>query len=129
MVSDAVKEYGYDYAGRLVEEMVDGESKEFSYDARGNILSDGDKAYLYEGDVLKQCVVEGGADSLAFSHDSMGRMRVDGLAGVEMEYNSLNLISKVSRGDTVCVKYSYLADVRKISSLKVLRQQPLLLLL
>ncbi|MGN1225830.1 MAG: hypothetical protein ACI4TL_01175 [Candidatus Cryptobacteroides sp.] len=41
VVSDAVKEYGYDYAGRLVEEMVDGESKEFSYDARGNILSDG----------------------------------------------------------------------------------------
>ena len=102
------KEYGYDYAGRLVEEMVDGESKEFSYDARGNILSDDALMFIYDGDILSHCVK--GVDSLAFSHDQQGRMRVDGLAGVEMEYNSLNLISKVSRGDTVCVKYSYLAD-------------------
>ena len=53
-----------------------------------------------------------------FSHDDHGRMTQDGLAGVSIAYNHLNLPRKITRNDGTLVKYSYLADGSKASALK-----------
>ena len=115
-LGQGIKEYSYDYAGRLVQDMSKGVMTQYVYDARGNILYDGSKTYTYEGDMLKECQTVG--ETMTFTHDSMGRMTVDGYSGTQIEYNSLNLPSKIVKSGTSEVNYSYLANGDKLSSLK-----------
>lgn len=121
----------YDHAGRLSVETKTGTAvsgTEFSYDGRGNIVSLSDLAhrgeysrtYSYTGDVLnEEKVLRRGITTRTFSfvHDSLGRMTGDGRSGRQMEYNHMDLPSRISSGGSISVKYSYLADGIKTSSL------------
>jgi len=55
--------------------------------------------------------------SWTFAHDAHGRMAQDGLAGMSIEYNHLNLPRKVTYNGGTLVNYSYLADGSKAKSL------------
>ena len=114
--------YKYDYAGRLSTEKEGVIGLAYKYDARGNVLSVTNtprrNTYTYSGDrliSLKQVSI--GMVTSTFSYDSLGRMTHDGLNGLYMEYNCLDLVRKVSRDSTILVKYSYLADGTKLSAL------------
>ena len=51
-----------------------------------------------------------------YKYDKNGNMKVDGLRETSMSYNVLNLLEKVSKGDTIVAKYSYLADGTKLKA-------------
>ena len=100
---------------------------DYTYDVRGNILKVADLAslgklqweYNYDGDILTQAEQSKRIGSITynFAHDSLGRMTFDGLNGLNIEYNILNLPKKIGNSDSTLVNYSYLADGTKISSL------------
>ena len=100
---------------------------DYTYDVRGNILKVADLAslgtlqweYNYDGDILTQAEQSRRIGSITynFAHDSLGRMTFDGLNGLNIEYNILNLPKKIGNSDSTLVNYSYLADGTKISSL------------
>ena len=128
-------EYSYDYAGRLALNILRHNGllgTGYRYDARGNILSVSRlttntfqkreyQGYNYSGDKLVSIddVVGNLVTPLAsFSYDNLGRMTYDGLSNLNMEYNHMDLPRKISSDNTTLVNYSYLADGKKISSLK-----------
>ncbi len=123
-------EFQYDGAGRLSREARTGlaiAGTDYTYDVRGNILKVADLAsrgtmqweYNYDGDILTQAEQSKRIGSITynFAHDSLGRMTFDGLNGLNIEYNILNLPKKIGNSDSTLVNYSYLADGTKISSL------------
>ena len=99
---------------------------DYTYDVRGNILKVADLAslgtlqweYNYDGDILTQAEQSRRIGSITynFAHYSLGRMTFDGLNGLNIEYNILNLPKKIGNSDSTLVNYSYLADGTKISS-------------
>ena len=76
----------------------------------------GAKTYAYDGDRLTGCSNNNGV-TWTFAHDNMGRMTSDGHSGTAISYNMIDLPSKITKSDGSVVKYSYLADGRKVSSL------------
>ncbi|MDY4482307.1 MAG: RHS repeat-associated core domain-containing protein [Candidatus Cryptobacteroides sp.] len=123
-------EFQYDGAGRLSREARTGiaiSSTDYTYDARGNILNISDIAstvqinweYSYNGDILTQAERSRRirSQTYSFAHDSLGRMTFDGLNGLSVEYNHLNLPRKIWHSGSTLVNYSYLADGTKNSSL------------
>ena len=53
------------------------------------------------------------SDTTTSSYDALGRMTHDGTQNLDITYNYLDMPEKVSRNDTLLVKYSYLADGMK----------------
>lgn len=53
------------------------------------------------------------------AHDALGRMTHDGTQNLDITYNYLDMPEKVSRNDTLLVKYSYLADGMKTGARRV----------
>lgn len=118
--------YTYDHAGRLARSTRQGGSSEYTYDPRGNILSEmlpasaGSFSYEYDdGDRLSSLTSqsESGQDTAVFTHDALGRMTFDGTTGQSMTYNSLDLVGNISRYGATLVNYSYLSDGTKLSAL------------
>lgn len=119
--------YVYDHAGRLAKSGRQGSFREYTYDSRGNILSEtlpgsaGSFGYLYDGesDRLISLITSAAAqqDTVSFTHDALGRMTFDGMTGQSMTYNDLDLIGNIVRNDTTLVNYSYLSDGTKLSAL------------
>ena len=62
-----------------------------------------DLTYSYSGNQL-----------ISSTYDSNGNMTYDASSGLNVEWNDLNLIKKVSDGNGVLVNYTYLADGTKI---------------
>lgn len=62
-------------------------------------------SYSYTGNKLQS--VNGGA---VFAYDANGNTTKDGRRGLDFEYNSLNLLSKVKTGASVNALYSWSAD-------------------
>ena len=88
------------------------EEQDISYDLNGNMLTitrvdesgeEDDLAYSYSGNHLTSS-----------TYDSNGNMTYDASSGLNVEWNDLNLIKKVSDGNGVLVNYTYLADGTKI---------------
>ncbi len=50
---------------------------------------------------------------MSYTYDANGNMTHDGMRGVDLEYNSLNLVSKVKQGNTANATYRWLADGTK----------------
>ena len=97
--------------------------KNLSYDRNGNIRTlnrteTGELfhafSYGYTGNQLT--TLSDGAADYAYAYDRNGNMTNDGMNGLKVVYNRLNLIEKVLRGDTILVKYSYLSDGTKLSA-------------
>ena len=100
----------------------------FSYDLNGNILSltwygsdtavpEDSLAYSYNGNMLvgvSNSGSSGGGGS--YTHDANGNLTRDGLSCLDIEYDDLNLTSRVSSGDTTLAVYGHLADGTKICS-------------
>ncbi len=127
--------YIYDSKGQLTDSACHiGESQTPSgccseedvvYDAVGNLLSmqrkgptSSDVSVIqntYAGNRLMSSQV--GSHTVQFGYDAAGNTTYDGLHDLDITYNHLNLIERISRNDTVIVNYSYLADGTKISAL------------
>ena len=115
--------FEYDSLSRVVDSwMYDCEmyydlfaEQNITYDSNGNLTSmrkiDGDYNvelinYSYTGNQLAGC-----------TYDNNGNLTYDPSLGLTFEWNRLNLLQKVSRGDEVLVKYAYLADGTKLSAI------------
>lgn len=102
--------YAYDASGRLSQELADGRSTVFVYDDRSNILSESVCSQsdtviiesIYNGDRLQS------RGNNNFAYDIYGRMTYDGLAGLNIAYNALDLPQTISGtdGNEVCFSYS-----------------------
>ncbi len=99
-----------------------------TYDRNGNILSltrygadtavpEEALAYSYDGDLLSGVSNSGSSGGGgAYTHDANGNLTRDGLSCLDIEYDDLNLTSRVSSGDTTLAVYGHLADGTKIRS-------------
>ena len=99
-----------------------------TYDRNGNILSltrygadtavpEEALAYSYDGDLLSGVSNSGSSGGGGtYAHDANGNLTRDGLSGLDIEYDDLNLTSRVSSGDTTLAVYGHLADGTKIRS-------------
>ena len=94
-----------------------------SYDLNGNILSlertsggtvANDLEYTYDGNRL--ATLTDGAESYAYAYDVNGNMTHDGAYGLDISYNRLNMLQKVSQNGSVLANYSYLSDGTKLSA-------------
>ena len=93
----------------------------FTYDSRGNILSETESNRLqtsiivsnYKGDRLTS------RGDKEFAHDEYGRMIEDWQSGVEfISYNALNLPQQMSLSDTVSFSFRYGAQGDKLDVLR-----------
>jgi hypothetical protein len=75
------------------------------------ITAEGD-SYTYSGDCVAT-FTPSGQSAVYFTHDSRGRMTYDGVGGVTIDYNYLNLPRKISGTGGTLAKYSYLANGSK----------------
>ena len=133
--------YAYDHAGRLQKKarvmrnampvgtpipVTQQDREVYSYDTRGNLtgvsfypvgasVPSSVEQYSHSGDRLS--ALTGMSVTYGFMHDALGRMTHDGLSDMDLSYNHLDLPEKISRGDTVLLKYSYLSDGMKVSAL------------
>ena len=99
-----------------------------TYDLNGNILSltrygadtavpEDSLAYSYDGNMLVGVSNSGSSGGGGtYAHDANGNLTRDGLSGLDIEYDDLNLTSRVSSGDTTLAVYGHLADGTKIRS-------------
>ena len=126
----------YDAAGRLKDarRFSEGVStnafseRAVTYDRNGNILSltrygadtavpEEALAYSYNGNMLVGVSNSGSSGGGgAYTHDANGNLTRDGLSGLDIRYDDLNLTSRVSSGDTTLAEYGHLADGTKIRS-------------
>ena len=113
--------YTYDASGRLVTEVSQRDATSFTYDSRGNILSETESNRLqtsiivsnYKGDRLTS------RGDKEFAHDEYGRMIEDWQSGVEfISYNALNLPQQMSLSDTVSFSFRYGAQGDKLDVLR-----------
>ena len=104
--------YQYDNAGRLTYVKRGSTVGTLSYDARGNVLTAEGDSYTYSGDRVAT-FTPSGQSAVYFTHDSRGRMTYDGMGGVTIDYNYLNLPRKISGTGGTLAKYSYLASGSK----------------
>ncbi|MBQ1913093.1 MAG: RHS repeat-associated core domain-containing protein [Bacteroidales bacterium] len=135
VVAPVRKRYRYDAFGRLDRSKllvgpVNPITKEerYTYDGRGNLLRTEyvngndilpNDQYSYSGNRLvsrsrvyydPQPVV---LSTVPFTHDALGRMTHDGTSNLDITYNYLDMPEKISRNDTLLVKYLYLSDGMK----------------
>lgn len=94
--------------------------RSLTYDRNGNILtlqrSQGDAvttdfAYTYAGNRLVSLSDSGTA--YPYAYDTNGNLVHDGANGLDMTYNRLNLIEKVTRDGRLLANFSYLSNGRK----------------
>lgn len=97
--------------------------KGITYDHNGNILTlqrtasgtlADDLTYTYTGN---QLATLSGSVSASFVYDANGNMIQDGANDLEISYNRLNLIEKVSRNGEILANYAYLSDGTKLSAM------------
>lgn len=108
--------YAYDNSGRLIEEKTPNSRRCFTYDDRGNITSESLTASQttvvttssYAGDRL---LTRGNA---SFVHDDYGRMVYDGLSGMDLSYNILDLPKIVGESGGALVHFKYGANGVKL---------------
>ena len=99
-----------------------------TYDRNGNILSltrygadtavpEEALAYSYDGNMLVGVSNSGSSGGGGtYAHDANGNLTRDGLSGLDIGYDDLNLTSRISSGDTTLAEYGHLADGTKINS-------------
>ncbi len=120
--------FSYDASGRLTgsalfsEGNADGSFTEdgIIYDRNGNIIgltrTNGEdefaKGFAYQGNMLKSLC---GKDETSgeYLYDGSGNMTHDGNNGLDLEYNRMNLMQKVTRNGAAIADYRYLYDGTK----------------
>jgi YD repeat-containing protein len=97
--------YTYDAAGNrvaqggsLAETGLPNAVISVSYDADGNLVSDGVNTYTWNA--RDELVAISGAVTVSFAYDALGRRISKSIAGVETEYlyNGLNMVQELSNG-------------------------------
>jgi RHS repeat-associated protein len=104
--------YLYDNGGRLSAVTKGGLTKNYYYDARGNLTQAGADSYSYNGDKLSS-FTRFGQSPVSFTHDNWGRMTFDGESGETIAYNYLGLPRKITSTGGTLARYSYLANGSK----------------
>ena len=124
--------FRYDSAGRIADAVLysdrnDGSSfseEGISYDRNGNITAlsrtngaeeDG-LVFEYDGNRLVRVDGDSGPSG-EYEYDANGNMTHDGMHGMDLEFNRMNLIKKVSRNSSVIADFHYLADGTKICTM------------
>lgn len=104
-------------AGERTDRFVE---RSLTYDRNGNILplqrSQGDAvttdfAYTYTGNRLVS--LSDSRTAYPYAYDTNGNLVHDGVNGLDMTYNRLNLIEKVTRDGRLLANFSYLSNGRK----------------
>ena len=124
----------YDGAGRLTDARrfaggvptdAFGE-RSVTYDRNGNVLTltrhgadaagpEEALAYSYTGNMLRSITNTGtSGGGGAYTHDANGNVTHDGLSGLDIEYDAMNLTRRVSSGGTTLAEYEHLADGMKL---------------
>ena len=99
-----------------------------TYDRNGNVLTltrygadtaspEEALAYSYNGDLLigiSNTGTSGGGGT--YMHDTNGNMTRDGLSGLDIEYDEMNLTRRISSDGTTLAGYEHLADGTKFSA-------------
>ena len=124
--------FSYDASGRLTGSALfsdgnaDGSFTEggIIYDRNGNIIgltrTNGEdefaKGFAYQGNMLKSLC---GKDETSgeYLYDGNGNMTHDGNNGLDLEYNRMNLIQKVTRNGAAIADYRYLYDGTKLNAM------------
>ena len=124
--------FSYDASGRLTgsalfsEGNADGSFTEggIIYDRNGNIIgltrTNGEdefaKGFAYQGNMLKSLC---GKDEISgeYLYDGSGNMTHDGHNGLDLEYNRINLMQKVTRNGAAIADYRYLYDGTKLNAM------------
>jgi len=73
--------------------------------------------YTYAGNIVASIAntgSRGGGGS--YSHDANGNVTHDGLAGLDLEFNMLDLTKRIATGGTTLAEYHYLANGTRISA-------------
>lgn len=139
--------FTYDALSRLTNtnQYVNGEKTRqnvercLSYDRNGNLLTmirydnneeQSNMTYVYSGNTLisyrNGAIVDHGDSGFTttikvphrlYIYDPNGNITKDYAHALNLSYNNLNLLEKVTRNDTIVAKYSYLADGIKQSAL------------
>ena len=74
-------------------------------------------AYSYTGNMLRSITNTGASGGGgAYTHDANGNMTRDGLSGLDIEYDVMNLTRRVSSGGTTLAEYEHLADGTKLGA-------------
>lgn len=124
--------FRYDSAGRIADAVLysdrnDGSSfseEGISYDRNGNItalsrtngaMEDG-LVFEYDGNRLIRVNGDSGPSG-EYKYDANGNMTHDGMHGMDLEFNRMNLIQKVSKNGSVIADFHYLADGTKICTM------------
>ena len=122
--------FSYDGVARLTgaKQYIDGTAndrfveKGLAYDRNGNIrtlqrTADGTTtdnfSYTYAGNRLSAL---SGTTSGTYAYDANGNMVRDGVNGLDISYNKLNLIESVEQNGGIVAEYSYLSDGTKLSA-------------
>lgn len=96
--------------------------KGITYDRNGNIMTlqrtadeatNDNLSYTYTGNRLSAL---SGTTSGTYTYDANGNMTHDGINGLDVSYNKLNLIEKVECNGGILAEYSYLADSTKCTA-------------
>ncbi len=124
--------FSYDASGRLTgsalfsEGNADGSFTEggIIYDRNGNIIgltrTNGEdefaKGFAYQGNMLKSLC---GKDEISgeYLYDGSGNMTHDGHNGLDLEYNRINLMQKVTRNGAAIADYRYLYNGTKLNAM------------
>ena len=99
-----------------------------TYDRNGNVLTltrygadtagpEEALAYSYNGNLLigiSNTGTSGGGGT--YTHDTNGNMTRDGLSGLDIEYDEMNLTRRISSDGTTLAGYEHLADGTKLSA-------------
>lgn len=130
--------FSYDGMGRLMGSESDGDTpltrrrlceSGISYDRNGNMLSlqrfaeDGtalnDYTYTYDDDLLIGVDDAADSQSFSFTYDANGNLVADGMRGLQISYNFLNLPSIVTNADMrTSTEYTYTSDGVKCSVMR-----------
>ena len=124
--------FSYDASGRLTGSALfsdgnaDGSFTEggIIYDRNGNIIgltrTNGEdefaKGFAYQGNMLKSLC---GKDEISgeYLYDGSGNMTHDGHNGLDLEYNRINLMQKVTRNGAAIADYRYLYNGTKLNAM------------
>ena len=99
-----------------------------TYDRNGNVLTltrygadtagpEEALAYSYNGNLLIGISNTGtSGDGGTYTHDTNGNMTRDGLSGLDIEYDEMNLTRRISSDGTTLAGYEHLADGTKLSA-------------
>jgi RHS repeat-associated protein len=116
--------YYYDGANQLVRTVIEGQTRSYTYDLAGNLLSDGESIYTY--DAQNRLLSETGADgTTTYTYDAAGNLlkKVSPDGSTEYAYTAQNKLESGKQADGQSSTYTYNALGVRIQNVQVRKNQ------